>query len=236
VQDGAELMPTFNWPRERMLLFIAGGDQAMVQAIEGAEDERERATELARHHLVDAKDVLVAVAASGTTPFTLACVREARQRGALTVGIANNADTPLLTESDQPIFLRTGAEPIAGSTRMNAGTAQRVTLNLLSTLVMIRLGRVYRGLMVEVQAANTKLTNRKEEMLVYLTGRTRGDARLALASANGSIKLAVLLLYGCGVETARTLLSEASGNLRSALDLYFATKAPAATHRSNRDR
>ena len=220
VQDGAELMPTFNWPHERLLLFIAGGDRAMVQAIEGAEDEGERATELARHHLVDAKDVLVAVAASGTTPFTLACVREARRRGALTVGIANNADTPLLVESDQAIFLRTGAEPIAGSTRMNAGTAQRVTLNLLSTLVMIRLGRVYRGLMVEVQAANAKLANRKEQMLVYLTGRTREDAQRALASADGSVKLAVLLLHGCGVERARALLSEARGNLRIAVDRY----------------
>lgn len=231
VQDGAELMPTFNWPRERLLLFIAGGDRAMVQAIEGAEDEGERATELARHHLVDAKDVLVAVAASGTTPFTVACVREARLRGALTVGIANNADTPLLMESDQAIFLRTGAEPIAGSTRMNAGTAQRVTLNLLSTLVMIRLGRVYRGLMVEVQAANAKLANRKEEMLVYLTGRTREDAQRALASANGSVKLAVLLLHGCGVERARTLLSEARGNLRIAVDRYVGSASKATMSR-----
>ena len=99
--------------------------------------------------------------------------------------------------------MRTGAEPIAGSTRMNAGTAQRVILNLLSTLVMIRLGRVYRGLMVDVQAANAKLANRKEEMLVYLTGRTRKDAQRALASANGSVKLAVLLLHGCGVERAQ---------------------------------
>ena len=236
VQDGAELMPTFNWPRERLLLFIAGGDQAMVRAIEGAEDEKERATELTRLHQIDAKDALVAVAASGTTPFTVACVREARQRGALTVGIANNADTPLLIESDQAIFLRTGAEPIAGSTRMNAGTAQRVTLNLLSTLLMIRLGRVYRGLMVEVQAANAKLTNRKEEMLVYLTGRTRDDARQALTSANGSIKLAVLLLHGCGAEKARTLLSEVRGNLRSAVALYTASKSPVATQLSNRDR
>jgi N-acetylmuramic acid 6-phosphate etherase len=224
VQDGAELMPTFNWPRERLLLFIAGGEPAMVQAIEGAEDEKERATELTRLYQVDSKDALVAVAASGTTPFTVACVREAGQRGALTVGIANNAETPLLTDSDQAIFLRTGAEPIAGSTRMNAGTAQRVTLNLLSTLVMIRLGRVYRGLMVEVQAANAKLTNRKEEMLVYLTGRTRDDAHQALTNTNGSIKLAVLLLKGCDVEKAKKLLSEVRGNLRSAVALYAASK------------
>src|SRR5436190_7169288 len=157
VQDGAELMPTFSWPRERLLLLLAGGDEAMTQAVEGAEDDIGRAAELIGQHGIGAADVLIAVAASGTTPFTLTCLREARRRGALTVGIANNPDTPLLAEADRPILLATGPEPIAGSTRMNAGTAQRITLNLLSTLVMIRLGRIYRGMMVEVQASNAKL-------------------------------------------------------------------------------
>jgi N-acetylmuramic acid 6-phosphate etherase len=221
VQDGAELMPTFNWPRERLLLFIAGGDQAMVRAVEGAEDEIGQATDLVRRHGVNSLDILIAVAASGTTPFTLACMRAAKQLGALTVGIANNPNTALLTESEQAIFLQTGAEPIAGSTRMNAGTAQRITLNLLSTLVMIRLGRVYRGLMVDVQATNVKLTKRKEEMLVYLTGRNREDARKAITSANGSIKLAVLLLHGCDLESARAILAQAGGRLRTAVDLLI---------------
>jgi N-acetylmuramic acid 6-phosphate etherase len=224
VQDGAELMPTFNWPRERLLLLLAGGDQAMVRAVEGAEDERWQAEELVRHHEINASDALVAVAASGTTPFTVACMRAAKQAGALTVGIANNAATPLLIESDHAIFLQTRAEPIAGSTRMNAGTAQRVTLNLLSTLVMIRLGRVCRGLMVDMQASNKKLTRRKEEMLVYLTGKSRAEAQAAIAAAKGDLKLAVLLLHGCGVERGRAILAKANGRLRAALALVGSSK------------
>jgi N-acetylmuramic acid 6-phosphate etherase len=219
VQDGAELMPTFNWPRQRLLLLMAGGDQAMLRAVEGAEDERCQAEELILHHKIGATDALVAVAASGTTPFTLACMRAAKAFGALTVGIANNPGTPLLTEAEHAIFLKTRAEPIAGSTRMNAGTAQRVTLNLLSTLVMIRLGRVYRGLMVDVQATNRKLTRRKEEMLVYLTGKSRQEAQTAIAAADGDLKLAVLLLHGCEAERARSLLAKVDGRLRRALAL-----------------
>jgi N-acetylmuramic acid 6-phosphate etherase len=229
VQDGAELMPTFSWPRERLVLLIAGGDQAMVQAVEGAEDEIGQAAALMRRHCVDGSDVLIAVAASGTTPFTLACMRAARQRGSLTIGIANNPDTPLLLEPEQAIFLQTGAEPIAGSTRMNAGTAQRITLNLLSTLVMIRLGHVYRGLMVDVHAANLKLTKRKEEMLVYLTGRNRKEAREAIVCADGSVKLAVLLLHGGDLEKARTILAQAGGRLRIAVDLLTGRNGPTST-------
>jgi len=214
VQDGAELMPTFGWPRERLLLLIAGGGPAMMQAVEGAEDEVGRGSELLE---VGAGDVMVAVAASGTTPFTLSCLREAKRRGALSIGIANNRDTPLLREAEHGIFLDTGAEPIAGSTRMNAGTAQRITLSLLSTLVMIRLGHVYRGLMVDVQASNTKLTRRKREMLCHLTGSCAEDVEAALARANGNVKLAVLLLKGATLETAHGALARAGGKLRVAL-------------------
>src|SRR5260221_4005897 len=185
VQDGAELMPTVSWPAERLLLLIAGGNEALIQAVEGAEDQSEHALALIKSHKVAANDVLLAAAASGTTPFTLACVRGARAAGALTVGIANNRDTPLLKESECPIFLDTGVEPIAGSTRMNAGTAQRIALTLLSSLLMIRLGRVYRGLMVEVQATNTKLGNRKKRMLCYLTGHDESIVHGTLHEAGG---------------------------------------------------
>ena len=106
-------------------------------------------------------------------------------RGALTIGIANNPGTPLLDEAEHPILLETGPEPIAGSTRMNAGTAQRITLNLLSSLLMIRLGRVYKGLMVEVQASNAKLAQRRETMLPALPAGAREEVREALARANG---------------------------------------------------
>jgi N-acetylmuramic acid 6-phosphate etherase len=161
--------------------------------------------------------VVIAVAASGTTPFTLACLREAKQRGALTIGIANNRDTPLLQDADCAIALDTGSEPIAGSTRMKAGTAQRVTLNLLSSLVMIRLGRVHGGLMVDVQAINAKLVRRSEMILHRLTGRSDEEIADALRRANGSVKLAVLLLHGCSRDDAARLLDQAGGRLRSAL-------------------
>ena len=218
VQDGAELMPTFNWRPERLLLFIAGGREALLQAVEGAEDEMAKAADLVQRHGLGASDTLIAVAASGTTPFTLACLREAKRRGALTVGIANNRDTAILVEADCPIFLDTGPEPIAGSTRMNAGTAQRIALNLLSSLLMIRLGRVYKGLMVDVQASNAKLARRREAIVRGLTGRSREDVRSALARAGGNVKLAVLLLDGCDLDLARDLLDRAGGRLGAAME------------------
>jgi len=219
VQDGAELMPTFSWPPQRLLLLIAGGEEAMTRAVEGAEDQTAQAGALIQRHGIAPHDVLIAVAASGTTPFTLACLREAKQAGALTIGIANNPGTPLLAEAECPVCLETGPEPIAGSTRMNAGTAQRIALNLLSSLVMIRLGRVYAGLMVEVQASNVKLGRRQEKMVMRLTGKSEGEARDALERAGGSVKLAVLLLKGCGLEEAKAALDSASGRLRGALAL-----------------
>jgi len=219
VQDGAELMPTFSWPKDRLLLLMAGGHDALLQSIEGAEDEVEHAVRLVRQHGVNAKDVLIGVAASGTTPFTLSCLREAKQRGALTIGIANNRGTPILEEADHPVWLDTGAEPIAGSTRMKAGTAQRIALNLLSSLLMILLGRVYEGLMVDVQANNKKLVRRSEDMLLRLTDRSREEVREALRRANGSVKVAIMLLHGCDVNEATALLARAGGQLRAALAL-----------------
>ena len=217
VQDGAELMPTFSWPPERLVLLIAGGDKALIQAVEGAEDEIKQAHTLIKSHGITKSDVLIAVAASGTTPFTLACLRAAKRKGALTIGIANNPGTPILAEAEHAIFLETGPEPIAGSTRMKAGTAQRITLSLLSSLLMIRLGRVYEGMMVDVQATNRKLAQRSETMLVHLTGRTEKDVRAALAEAEGNIKLSVLLLKGCELKNAKSLLRRSKGQLRTAI-------------------
>ena len=217
VQDGAELVPTFSWPADRLLLLMAGGHNALLQSVEGAEDEIEQATRLIRQHNIGKDDVLLAVAASGTTPFTLSCLREARRRQALTIGIANNRDTPLLDDADHAIWLDTGSEPIAGSTRMKAGTAQRITLNVLSSLVMILLGRVYDSLMVDLQAVNQKLVRRSENILRRLTGASNTQVRTALQEANGSVKLAVLLLNGCDVKNAATILDQSGGQLRAAL-------------------
>jgi N-acetylmuramic acid 6-phosphate etherase len=219
VQDGAELIPTFNWPSERLLLLMAGGKDALLRATEGAEDETDAAKRAIQEHDIGAADAVVAVAASGTTPFTLACMREAKRCGALAVGIANNRSTPILEEADCPIWLDTGAEPIAGSTRMKAGTAQRVTLNLLSTLVMIRLGRVYKGLMVDVQAINAKLVERTASILHRLSGRSSEEVHDALARAGGNIKIAMLLLQGCTIDQAAALLERSGGRLRTALQL-----------------
>jgi N-acetylmuramic acid 6-phosphate etherase len=219
VQDGAELIPTFNWPQDRLLLLMAGGKDALLRSAEGAEDEVEHAARLVRQHGIAGADVVVAVAASGTTPFTLSSMREAKRQGALAVGIANNRATPVLEEADFPIWLDTGAEPIAGSTRMKAGTAQRVALNLLSTLVMIRLGRVHNGLMVDVQGINAKLVERSENILRRLSGVSGEEVREALQRAGGNIKVALLLLHGCNTDQAVALLEQAGGRLRTALRL-----------------
>jgi len=227
VQDGAELIPTFNWPQDRLLLLMAGGKDALLRSAEGAEDEIDQATRLIRQHAVGPADILIAVAASGTTPFTLACLREAKRSGALAIGIANNRSTPLLSEADCSIWLDTGPEPVAGSTRMKAGTAQRVALNLLSTLVMIRLGRVHKGLMVDMQAINAKLVGRSENILRRLSGRNSDDVREALRAANGNVKTAMLILHGCTVEKAAALLDEAGGRLRMALRLVEGYSAEA---------
>jgi N-acetylmuramic acid 6-phosphate etherase len=217
IQDGAELIPTFSWPQDRLLLLMAGGKDALLRSVEGAEDAVDQAVRLVQQHEIGGSDVLIAVAASGTTPFTLSCLREARRRSALTIGIANNRGTPILEEADYPIWLDTGAEPIAGSTRMKAGTAQRITLNVFSSVVMILLGRVYEGLMVDLQAVNQKLVRRSESILTRLTGRSGEQAREALRTANGSVKLAVLLLHGCDLPEAVSVLHRAGGQLRAAL-------------------
>ena len=217
VQDGAELVPTFSWPQERLLLFIAGGRNALLQSVEGAEDAVDQAARLTQQHDIGSADVVIAVAASGTTPFTLSCLTEAKRRGALTIGVANNRDTPILNEADHAVMLDTGAEPIAGSTRMKAGTAQRITLNVFSSLVMILLGRVYDGLMVDLQAVSQKLVRRSEGILTRLTGSSGEQAREALHRANGNVKLAVLILHGCDVKQATDVLHRAGGQLRAAL-------------------
>jgi N-acetylmuramic acid 6-phosphate etherase len=219
-------MPTFSWPQERLLLLIAGGREALVRSVEGAEDESEEAVGLVRRFGIEPRDVLIAVAASGTTPFTLACLREAKTCGALTIAIANNRDTPLLAEADHPVWLDTGPEPIAGSTRMKAGTAQRIALNLLSSLVMIRLGRVYHGLMVDLQAVNKKLVRRSEKILLELSGRSREEVHDALRRADGKVKTALLLLEGCDLDEAARILAHSGGQLRTAKALIDTRRTP----------
>ena len=159
----------------------------------------------------------IGLAASGATPYTLEFVRGARNRGALTVGIANNPKTPLIESAEHPILIDTGPEVLAGSTRMKAGTAQKVVLNLFSTLVMIRLGRVYRGLMVDMRAGNAKLVRRATTMVGHLAQCGDETAQRAFDAAEGDVKLAVLLAKGVDVATAKALIRRSRGHLRSAL-------------------
>lgn len=196
VQDGAELPPTFDWPHERLVFALAGGLSALTTSSEGAEDNTEAAVAEMNRLELGACDVVIGLAASGTTPFTIAALRTANERGALTIAVANNRDAPLLAEARHPLLAETGVEVIAGSTRMKAGTAQKVVLNLLSTTIMIRLGHVYRGLMVDMRARNAKLRRRAAAMVAEITGCEREAATAAVARAEGDVKVAALVVLG----------------------------------------
>lgn len=214
--DGMELLGTYGWPIERTAFVLAFGDR-LLPMTGGEEDDEEAARRAIEGLGLDADDVVIAVAASGTTPYTRAAIAAARPGGALTIGIANNAGAPLLAEVDIPVLLESGPEVIVGSTRMGAGTAQKAALNLISTLAMIRLGHVYDGLMVNLRADNRKLAGRSIRMLRHITGASEADATDALARADGSVKRAALLLRGLSSEAADAALGAARGNLRTAL-------------------
>jgi N-acetylmuramic acid 6-phosphate etherase len=216
--DAAELPPTFDWPYERTALLIAGGTASLLRAAEGAEDDGAAARAGLAGLGATTADVLVALAASGGTPFAVEAIAAARARGLLTIGIANSPGAPLLAVAEHPVLIETGAEAIAGSTRMKAGTAQKATLTLLSTLIMIRLGRVHAGRMVEMRPTNAKLLARARRMVADLTGCAPAEAAAALDRAGGSTKRACLMvLRGIDAEAAEALLSRHAGILRHAL-------------------
>jgi N-acetylmuramic acid 6-phosphate etherase len=214
VQDGAELTPTFAWPQERLHFIIAGGESAFVASIEGAEDDIADAVEQIDAARPSSNDVVIAVAASGTTPFTVAALRQAATRRAVTIGVANNPGTPLLTSAGHPVLVETGRELIAGSTRMKAGTAQKVVLNLISTGIMLGLGCVYRGMMVNMQPTNAKLKRRAEIMVGRIAGCNETLAARALEETAGDIKTAALLVLGYDKAEAESILARDKGNLR----------------------
>lgn len=216
-QDGAELPPTFNWPQTRLLLLMAGGDIAFTKSVENAEDDRDAAIAAIASHGVGPDDVVIGLAASGSTPFTTAAIIAARAAGALTIGMSNSAGGALLTAAEHPILVETGGEVIAGSTRMKAGTAQKVVLNLLSSTVMVLLGHVHRGLMVDMQAKNAKLKLRAIRMLRSLTGCDEAAAAVALSATDGRIKPAVLVVHGLDAGAADAALAKHAGRLRAAL-------------------
>jgi N-acetylmuramic acid 6-phosphate etherase len=216
VQDGSELPATFGMPEDRILYLIAGGRDAMFDTLADAEDDAEEGRKAAQ--VCGPGDSVIAIAASGTTPYTVAVAREARERGALVIAVVNNPDTQLGAAADIEILLHSGPEVIAGSTRMGAGTAQKAALNLLSTLTHIKLGAVHDGLMVNVAAGNLKLRRRARGIVMQIAGVPEASAEAALDKTGYAIKPAVLLCAGArDAQEAQRLLTETNGRLRLAL-------------------
>ena len=214
VQDGVELTPTFAWPQERLRFIIAGGEIAFTASAEGAEDDVADAIKQTNAARLSSCDVVIAVSASGTTPFTVAALQQAGTFQAITIGVANNPGTALLTSARYPVLVETGQELIAGSTRMKAGTAQKVVLNLISTGIMLRLGRVYRGMMVNMQMTNAKLKRRAEAMVARIASCSEAQAACALEQTEGDIKTAALVVLGYDSAEAESILASHKGNLR----------------------
>ncbi len=216
VQDAAELPPTFGFERAHAVL--AGGEDADGKAVEAAEDDEEDARERLRPLLLTERDAVVGVAASGSTPFTVAGVVFARAQGAFTVGVANNAGSPLLSVGEVGVLLETPPEVLAGSTRLAAGTAQKVALNALSTAVMVRLGGAYGNLMVGMRPQNIKLRGRAARIVRQATDCTAVQAETALTNG-GDIRTAiVMLLAGLGPEEAQARLEQHQNRIREALE------------------
>ena len=217
VQDGVELYPTYNWPEDRLLFLMAGGLDALTQAAEGAEDDAGAARAAVAASHIGPHDVVIGVAASGRTPFTCAAIAAAHEAGALTVGVANNGATLLLEAADHGILAETGTEIIAGSTRMKAGTAQKAVLNILSTAIMLRMGLVYRGRMVNMRISNAKLRKRGEAMICDIAQVDQATAAQALDMAGQDIKLAVLIARGLDRQAAESQRAAHGDNLADAI-------------------
>jgi N-acetylmuramic acid 6-phosphate etherase len=216
--DSVELLPTFSWPVERAVALLAGGPPAVYQAVEGAEDSREQGVADLQAKGVTGKDVVIVLAASGSTPYALAALQEARRLGALTIGIANNTGAPVVAEAEIGITLDTGPEVISGSTRLKAGTAQKIALNTFSSSLMVRLHKVYRNLMVDVKPTNAKLLRRTVKLTMLATGCEEALAVQTLAACDHHVKTAIVaILRGVPVVAARDLLALTHGDVRSAL-------------------
>ncbi len=218
VLDSVELPPTFGWPRSRAVAVLAGGEGAMFVAVEGAEDDRA----LGAHDIAALKptpnDVLLALAASGGTPYVLGAIEAARAGGALTVGFANNPGAPVAESAHIGVILDTGSEVISGSTRLKAGSAQKMALNTFSSSLMVKLHKVWGNLMVDVQATNAKLVRRTVMLTMRATGCDEDTARDALAKCEQSVKWAIVVIkLGVTPELAKARLDAAQGSVRAAL-------------------
>lgn len=218
VLDSVELLPTFSWPSDRAIAVMAGGLSAVFTAVEGAEDNAAQGAVDLRAQAPGPKDVVLLLAASGQTPYVLGALDAARAVGALTVGIANNPDSPLATRAEIGVTLDTGSEVISGSTRLKAGTAQKIALNVLSSAIMVRLHKVYGNLMVDVMPTNVKLRRRALALVQRASSADEAAATQALAACGGHVKTAIVMLRGgCGAEEARRRLAAVDGSVRAAI-------------------
>lgn len=216
--DSVELYPTFSWPRERSLALLAGGPGAVHVAVEGAEDDREQGARDILAAGIDPTDVVLLIAASGATPFVLGALYAARAAGALTLGFANNADAPVVREAELGITLDTGHELISGSTRLKAGTAQKIALNTFSSAVMVRLHKVYGNLMVDLKTTNAKLLRRAIRLTAQATGADEARAQQVLEACDRQVKVAIVAIAkGLDAAEARARLAAVHGSVRAAL-------------------
>lgn len=219
VLDSVELYPTFSWPRERAVAVIAGGHGAMFVAVEGAEDDRAQGAADLAALKPGPNDVALLLAASGGTPYVLGAIEAARAAGALAIGIANNPGAPVAQQADIGIVLDTGPEVISGSTRLKAGTAQKIALNTFSSALMVKLHKVYGNLMVDLKATNAKLVRRAVSLTMRASGASEAEAEVALAQCDHHVKTALVMLKrGVAVGEARALLDAADGSVSRALN------------------
>ncbi|SOD66047.1 N-acetylmuramic acid 6-phosphate etherase [Streptomyces zhaozhouensis] len=218
VLDASECPPTFNTDPGEVMGLIAGGPTALIEAVEGAEDSKELAASDLTGIGLTADDVVVGVSASGRTPYAVGAVEHAAGVGALTVGLSCNPGSPLAAAAEHGIEVVVGPELIAGSTRLKAGTAQKLVLNMISTISMIRLGKTYGNLMVDVRASNEKLRARSRRIVTLATDAPAAEVEAALNATGGEVKNAILVILGeVEADTAARLLAESDGRLRVAL-------------------
>ena len=220
VLDSVELYPTFSWPHERAIGLLAGGSSAMFVAVEGAEDDADQGARDMQAAGSGPNDVVLLVAASGSTPYVLGALQAARSAGALTVGFANNPNAPVTQQADIGITLDTGSEVISGSTRLKAGTSQKIALNTFSSALMVRLNKVHGNLMVDLKATNDKLVRRALALTMLATGCDEAVARDTLLACDHHVKVAVVAIQcGTDIPTARQRLATAGDSVRDALGL-----------------
>ncbi|MEU8848706.1 N-acetylmuramic acid 6-phosphate etherase [Streptomyces sp. NPDC048564] len=218
VLDASECPPTFNTDPSQVVGLIAGGPEAMVVSVEGAEDSKDLARTDLDALALTPTDTVVGISASGRTPYAIGAVEHARKQGALTIGLSCNPDSALAAAAEHGIEIVVGPELLTGSTRLKAGTAQKLVLNMLSTITMIRLGKTYGNLMVDVRASNDKLRARSRRIVALATGADDADIERALTEAGGEVKTAILILLAdVDGPTANGLLDAADGRLRAAM-------------------